>query len=148
MADSEVLEVDGGNPLATRFDDVLGAVGDLHVAVTVDGGDVAGVEEALRVEDVPLLFIVGARHAWSPHLESSEGLAVPREPPAGIVGDLHLDHERALSLLLLNVEPRVPAERRIFRLERAGGGQRTHFGHAPSMAPLPPLDTPKRFLHC
>ena len=29
----------------------LAAVGDLHVAVAVDGGDVAGVEEAFLVED-------------------------------------------------------------------------------------------------
>ena len=47
MADREVFEVDRGNPFAARLDHVLGAVGDLHVAVRVDGGDVAGVEEAL-----------------------------------------------------------------------------------------------------
>ena len=51
MADGEVLQVDRGNPFAARLDHVLGAVGDLHVAVRVDGGDVAGVEEALLVED-------------------------------------------------------------------------------------------------
>ena len=52
MADREIFQVDRGNPFAAGLDHVLGAVGDLHVAVLVDGGDVAGVEEAFVVEDV------------------------------------------------------------------------------------------------
>ena len=52
MADGEVLQLDRGDPFAARLDHVLGAVGDLHVAVRVDGRDVAGVEKALLVEDL------------------------------------------------------------------------------------------------
>ncbi len=45
-------ELDRGDPLAARLDHVLGAVGDLHVAVRIDRGDIARVEIALRVEHV------------------------------------------------------------------------------------------------
>jgi hypothetical protein len=49
------------DPLAAGLDDVLGAVGDLHEAHVVDGRDVAGVEEALVVEDLAALALeVGA----------------------------------------------------------------------------------------
>ena len=51
MADREIFEIDRGNPLAAGLDHVLGAVGDLHVAVRIDGRDVAGIEEAVLVED-------------------------------------------------------------------------------------------------
>ena len=59
MADREVFQVDRGNPFAAGLDHVLGAVGDLHVAVRVDGGDVAGVEEAVVVEDVAVVLEIG-----------------------------------------------------------------------------------------
>ena len=63
VADREILQVDRGDPLAARLDDVLGAVGDLHVAVAVDGGDVAGVEEAVVVEDCsPSSSVIGPGH--------------------------------------------------------------------------------------
>ena len=62
MADGEVLDVDRGNPFAAGLDDVLGAVGDLHVAVGIDGGDVAGVEIAVLVEDLAALALeIGLR---------------------------------------------------------------------------------------
>ena len=50
MADGEILEIDGRNPFAAGLDDVLGAVGDLHVAAGVDVSDVAGIEPAVLVE--------------------------------------------------------------------------------------------------
>ena len=53
MADGEVLELDRGDPFAAGLDHVLVAVDDLHVAGGVDRRDVAGVEEALLVEDAP-----------------------------------------------------------------------------------------------
>jgi len=42
MPHRRVLDVDRADPLAARLDDVLAAVGDLHVGVFVDGGHVAG----------------------------------------------------------------------------------------------------------
>ena len=46
MADREVFQIDRRNPFAAGLDHVLGAIGDPHVAVRIDGGDVAGVEIA------------------------------------------------------------------------------------------------------
>src|SRR5665811_1928082 len=47
VADGDVFQLDGADPFAAGLDHVLGAVGDLHVAIGVDGGDVAGREPAL-----------------------------------------------------------------------------------------------------
>ena len=52
VGDGDVFELDGADPLAAGFDDVLGAVGDFHDAVCVDGGDVAGWEPAVFVAGV------------------------------------------------------------------------------------------------
>ena len=112
MADGEVLELDRGNPFAARLDHVLGAVGDLHVAVRVDGGDVAGVEEAVLVEDVAAVLEIAARNRRPAHLEPAEGLAVARQLVAGVVGDLHLDPERRVALLGLDVEQLLAAQMR------------------------------------
>src|SRR6202008_2149606 len=43
----ESLDVDGADPFAAGLDHVFRAVGDLHEAVGVDGGDVAGGEPAI-----------------------------------------------------------------------------------------------------
>src|SRR5690606_20869106 len=48
----DVLHVDGTDPLATGLDHVLAAVGDLHEAVSVDGGHVASGEPALALRVV------------------------------------------------------------------------------------------------
>ena len=116
VADREILELDRGNPFAARLDHVLGAVGDLHVAVRVDGGDVAGVEKAVRVEDVAAFVLeIGSRDRGPAHLEPAEGLAVPWQRAAGVVGDLHLDAERRVALLPLDVEPRLAGRARHIR---------------------------------
>jgi hypothetical protein len=49
----DVLQVDGADPLAAGLDHVLAAVGDLHEAVGVDGGDVAGGEPAVTSGSPP-----------------------------------------------------------------------------------------------
>ena len=50
VADGDVLQIDRRDPFAAGLDHVLRAVGDLHVAVGVDRGDVAGGEPAVGVE--------------------------------------------------------------------------------------------------
>ena len=62
MADREIFQVDRRNPFAAGFDHILGAVGDPHVSVRVDGGDVAGVEIAVVVEDVGIDAEIGFRY--------------------------------------------------------------------------------------
>ena len=62
MSDREIFQVDRRNPFAAGLDHVLGAVGDPHVAVRVDGGDVAGVEKAVLVENVGIDAEIGLRY--------------------------------------------------------------------------------------
>ncbi len=47
MRHREVLDLDGGNPLAARLDDVLEAIRELDVAVRIDGADIARSEPPL-----------------------------------------------------------------------------------------------------
>lgn len=80
MAHGDVLDLDGRDPLAARLDHVLGAVGDLHEAVLVDRGDVAGVEEALVVQDLAAgAPEVLGRDDRTADLQVAEGLAVVRQ---------------------------------------------------------------------
>jgi hypothetical protein len=78
MANRQILNLDRGNPLAAGLDDVLGTVGDLHVAELIDMGDVTGVEPALRVELLgAAALVIGGGDGRAAHLEPAEGLAVP-----------------------------------------------------------------------
>ena len=47
MRHQGILEIDRTDPLAAGFDQILGAVGDLHVAFAIDGGDVTRPEPAI-----------------------------------------------------------------------------------------------------
>ncbi len=108
VADGEVLEVDGGDPLAAGLDHVLGAVGDLHVAERIDGGDVARVEEALLVEDLLALAAeIGLGHGGPAHFQAAEGLAVVRQvaPASSVMFISTLNG--AIALLHLEVVERV-----------------------------------------
>ncbi|MNP85445.1 hypothetical protein D3C76_1851920 [compost metagenome] len=42
----DVFQVNGGDPLTTRLDDIFAAVGDQQITVFVDGGHITGVEPA------------------------------------------------------------------------------------------------------
>lgn len=44
VTDCGVLRVNRGNSLATGLDHIFGAVGDLHVTIRVNGGDITGIE--------------------------------------------------------------------------------------------------------
>src|SRR5262249_8843048 len=82
MSNREGPEIDRGNPLAAGFDHVLGTIGDLHVSVAVDGGDVAGVEEAVLVEDPGVFLEIAARNRKAAGLEPAESLTVAWKLPA------------------------------------------------------------------
>ncbi len=148
MADREVLQVDGGDPFAARLYDVLGAVDDAHVAVGIDRGDVAGVEEPVGVEDLAALALeVGAGHRRAAHHQAAEGLAVARQLRARIVDDLHLDAERRVPRRLLDVEPGIAREIGVFGLQRAQRADRAHLRHAPGMHHLGAIDVAELLRH-
>ena len=134
MADREIFQIDRGYPFAAGLDHVLGAVGDLHIAVRIDGRDIAGIEEAVLVEDFFILrLVIAARDRRSPDLQPPEGLAVPGLVAAAIVGDFHFDAEWRMALLDLDVEQRVAFQIGIFGLDGAERAERRHLRHAPGM---------------
>ena len=86
---------DRTDPLAAGLDHVLRAVGDLHVAVGIDGGDVAGGKPAVRSSASPgVPPIVGAAHPRPAHLQVAGMLAVPRQYLALVIDDAHVDAEQ------------------------------------------------------
>ena len=133
MSDREIFQFDRGNPLAAGLDHVLGTVRDAHITVRIDGGDVAGIEIAFIVQNVAIDAEIGLRHRRPAHFQSAEGLAVPRQFLAGIVGDLHLHAERRIALGLQDIEPLLAGELGERRLQRGKRADRAHFGHAPGV---------------
>ena len=100
----DVLEVDRADPFAAGLDDVLAAVGDLHVAVGVDRGDVAGREPAVH-ERVAAFVLEVLETIHGPRTSSSpRDLAVPRQLLAVVADDLHVDAVDRAALLGLHRE--------------------------------------------
>uniref|UniRef100_A0A0N4ZXM1 LigA n=1 Tax=Parastrongyloides trichosuri TaxID=131310 RepID=A0A0N4ZXM1_PARTI len=134
MADGDVLDVDGADPLAARLDDVLGAVGDLHEAVGVNAGDVARVEETLVVEDISALSLeIGAGDGRSLDHHPAEGLAVVRHFLAAVVLDLQLDAQRRRALLQAPGHLFVIGLGLQLRRQIGDGADGRGLGHAPGV---------------
>ena len=47
VGDKSILHVHGADPFPSGLDQILGAVGDLHIALDIDGDDIAGAEPAV-----------------------------------------------------------------------------------------------------
>ena len=133
VADSDVLELDGADPLAAGFDDVLGAVGDLHRAAGVDGGDVAGGEPAVRVAVVGVCAHVAAGDPGAADGEVAEGGAVPGEFVALVVGDAHVDAGDGPALLVGEAGAFGLGHGVVGGLGGVDGAEGAGFGHAPGV---------------
>ena len=91
MRDGDVFERDRTDPLAARFDDILGAIDDLGAAVRIDRADVAGPEPTLGIRRAIRAAIeVFAAHPMAAHQKIAERLAIPRQFAAFRVDDLHV----------------------------------------------------------
>src|SRR5690606_3863688 len=108
-----VLEIDRADPLAARFDHVLGTVGEAQEAEAVDRPDVAGVEPAVAVcgGKVGVIAIHDPRAA---DLQLARLFAVPCQRRAFIVDDAQLDAE---------LHPALPRQDRLGREILAFGHQ-------------------------
>src|SRR5438128_3120519 len=99
----DVLEIDRADPFAARLDHVLRAVGDLDVAVGVDGAHVARGEPAVLQRITALALEVALEDPRPSHLQVAEGLAVPRQLLAVFADDAHVDAEQRAALLALEL---------------------------------------------
>src|SRR5262245_45868996 len=89
----QILEFDRGNPLSARLDNVFGTVGDPHIAVLVQCGDIVGIEIAVFVKNGIVTRVVLVNDAWATNLQPSDVLAVVGQVSALIVCDLHFNQE-------------------------------------------------------
>src|SRR5260370_1973904 len=85
MSDREVFQIDRRNPFAAGFDHILRAIGDPHVSVLVDGGDVAGVEIAVVDDTVAVAAVRLRRYRAADHLPPTQRPAPPQLLLAGVV---------------------------------------------------------------
>ncbi len=119
MADDRVLQLDRGDPLATRLDDVLRPVGQRDVVQGVDPADVAGTQPAV-VELLRVVVAVVAPGDPGPaDLELADRLPVRGQFDAVVVDDakIHARDRPALGdpeahHLLLVEAGRRPGDRR------------------------------------
>src|SRR6185295_3448241 len=74
-----VFKIDRADPFAAGLHHVLGAVHDLHIAVGIHGGDIAGAEPAVLGPAILLLgrFVVARGDPRPADLDLSRALAVP-----------------------------------------------------------------------
>src|SRR4029453_9792108 len=98
-AGGDILQVDGADPLAARFDHILGPVGDSQESVSVCRGYVAGIEPAHGIDGIPLVTKIPANHPWAAYLERARGLSVPGKLTAFLVLDPELRSEEHTSEL-------------------------------------------------
>src|SRR6266851_4188091 len=76
MRDREIFDVDGADPLAARFDDVLGAVGDLNEAVFIERRHVAGRKPAVAQNAVAFSLEISRGHPGPSNQQVAECNAV------------------------------------------------------------------------
>src|SRR3989454_10506734 len=128
-----VLEVHARDPLAAGLDQVLGAVGDLHVAFGVDRRDVAGLEPAVLGEPGGGLrvVVVGADDPRAAHLELAHARPVPRQLLAGVVHDADVHADRRVADARADVVPRALRPFAHVALEPPDRAERRHLRHAP-----------------
>ncbi|MNP46977.1 hypothetical protein D3C76_1410120 [compost metagenome] len=120
-----VFQIDRGDPFTAGLDDILGAVRDLHVAVRVDGGDVAGIEPTVAVEDWAAFtakVATGDPRAFDQQM--TECLAITRQAPALVIDDLHRHTIGSATLLALQIKALFEARIDMFGQRMADGAHR------------------------
>ena len=132
MRDRDVLQIDRADPFAARLDHVLGAIGDLHVAVGIERGHIAGGEPAVS-QSPAFALEIAARDPGPAHHQVTKGTAIARQFPAFAVHDLHVDAEDRPPLLEQELFLVIRTHARVLGLERGKTAERAHFGHAPRM---------------
>src|SRR5690606_35620144 len=134
VTNGDVLEFDRRDPFTARLDDILGAGGNVHEAVLVDGRDVARLEPPLVVQDrTALALVILAGDARAAYHEMSEGLAIAGQYAALVVHDAHFHEDGCVPLLELEVSPLLVGKIFHAALARPEAAQGAHLGHAPRM---------------
>ena len=130
VAHQRVLELDGADPLAARLDDVLGAVGDLHVALGRRSCRRRRCAASRRGTSPARPRRVAGRDPRAAHLELADGVAVPGQLGPVLVDDAQLHAGSGAAAL---GAPRRPPPRAAVPRGRVGdGGRRARSPSCPS----------------
>src|SRR5204862_659343 len=136
MRHGDVLQIDRADPFSARLDHVLRAIGDLHKAVRVDGGDVARGKPSVAQGTAARALEVFVEYPGPAHGEIAEGLAVARQVPAFAIDDFHFDAIDRAPLLELHLALFFAGQRFMLAFERAEAAERAHLRHPPGVLAL------------
>ena len=134
VAHQRVFKIDGANPFAAGFDEVLAAVQNLNVALFVDRRDIAGAKPSVGCPAVSGFrrFKISRSDPWTANFELSGRDAVPRRFTLR-AHHSQLDERRGNPLLRADFIFVVLRAMGQCGLDQPGRGQRGGFGHAPKM---------------
>src|SRR5579863_3019587 len=133
MSNRDILELDRTDPFAAALDHIFRTIRDLHVAVGIDGCDIARREPTVAQYVSAFALEIAVRNPPSAHQEVAECDAVPWQLRAGTVDDFHVNAWDGAALLAFdsrNIRCRRVA---VFGLELRQRAKRAHLGHAPGM---------------
>ncbi len=136
MGGGQVFQINGADPLAAGFDQVLGAVDDVQYAVRRQLRHVAGGEPAVLVERLGARLVVvevGADHRGALHQQFAHGFTVLGHFVAVVVDQLHAYAEQLPALGGFQFNALFQGQVRLAFGERAHGAGGVHFGHAPAL---------------
>ncbi len=138
MRHGNVFHVDRADPLTTGLDHVFAAVGDLHEAFGVYGGNVTSRKPAPTIgvaaqRVAAFVLEVAGNHPRPAHQQVAAALAVPGQLPSVGVDDFHVDAEDRPTLLEQNLALLLGWQRELGIFQCTHGAQGRHFGHAPGV---------------
>ena len=132
-ANGGIFQLDRANPFATRFDNILHPVGDLHCPIGVQDRYVACVEPLIGIHGVSVSSEITLNHPRPSYLKASCTFAVARQYASGLIHGSQLHPKRRTSLLADNINLFIEAQIIPVRCRRAHGANRRCLGHPPRM---------------
>ena len=147
-----VFQINRADPFTARLDHIFTAIRNLHEALSVDLGHVAGGKPFLAI------LVCGKRlctftaevtvdHPMPAHQQVAESLAIPRQFFAIVTDNFHIHPENCSALLLHDVLLFFQRQIQVLCFQTAYCAQGRKFSHAPGMNNLN-TQTVQRFNHC
>ena len=144
MLHYEVLQLDRGDPLAARLDDVLRPVGQCDESAVVDAADISGAQPAVVKLRFVGVLVIGSGDPRSTNFQLPHRLPIIGQHGVVVVDDAGLDPAQG--------PPGGVAQRPVHLLIDVGGragdsGQRRGLGHPPGLADLDAEEILELFHH-
>ena len=129
----DIFHIDRADPFTARLDHILAAVGDLHVAVRIDGGHIARREPAVNQGVTTLAFEIRPHHPRPLDMQVAKSFAVPGQVIAFGIDNLHVHAKNRAPLLQADLHFVGFGQVLVLIFKRAQGAQRAHLRHAPGV---------------